>query len=96
MKADIPDGLYPGDYLVAVGQQLAEMHGGEYMAAPESEWLPVFRSFAIGCMMEMIRDDLTALGIEFDDVLLRAFAGLRRGGQGGRHHPGSAGLRRGL
>ncbi|WP_374254282.1 arginine--tRNA ligase [Xanthobacter sp.] len=65
-KADIPDGLYPGDYLVAVGQQLAEMHGGEYMAAPESEWLPVFRSFAIGCMMEMIRDDLTALGIEFD------------------------------
>ncbi|MFG1188575.1 arginine--tRNA ligase [Xanthobacter flavus] len=65
-KADIPDGLYPGDYLVAVGQQLAEMHGGEYIAAPESEWLPVFRSFAIGCMMEMIRDDLTALGIEFD------------------------------
>lgn len=64
--ADIPDGLYPGDYLIAVGQQLAEMHGGEYMAAPESEWLPVFRSFAIGCMMEMIRDDLTALGIEFD------------------------------
>ena len=65
-EAQIPDGLYPGDYLVPVGRELAAMHGGEYMAAPESEWLPVFRSFAIGCMMEMIRDDLTALGIEFD------------------------------
>jgi len=64
--ADIPDGLYPGDYLVPVGQELARMHGGEYMEAPEAEWLPIFRSFAIGAMMVMIRDDLAALGIEFD------------------------------
>ena len=64
--AEIPDGLYPGDYLVPVGRELAEMHGGEYMDAAESEWLPIFRSFAIGAMMVMIRDDLTALGIEFD------------------------------
>jgi len=64
--AQIPDGLYPGDYLVPVGQKLAEIHGPEYMGAAESEWLPIFRTFAIGQMMEMIRDDLTALGIEFD------------------------------
>ncbi|WP_454916414.1 arginine--tRNA ligase [Xanthobacter sediminis] len=66
-KVEIPDGLYPGDYLVPVGQELAEMHGGEYLAAPEGEWLPIFRSFAIGAMMNMIRDDLEALGIEFDE-----------------------------
>ncbi|MFG1375986.1 arginine--tRNA ligase [Xanthobacter autotrophicus] len=64
--ADIPDGLYPGDYLVPVGQELARMHGGEYMAAPESAWLPIFRSFAIGAMMVMIREDLAALGIAFE------------------------------
>ncbi|MBB6309149.1 arginine--tRNA ligase [Xanthobacter tagetidis] len=64
--AEIPDGLYPGDYLVPVGQLLAQMHGPAFMAAPESEWLPTFRSFAIGQMMEMIRADLIALGIEFD------------------------------
>ncbi|MEP9353363.1 arginine--tRNA ligase [Xanthobacter sp. KR7-65] len=64
--AEIPDGLYPGDYLVPVGKALAEMHGGEYLAAPEHEWLPIFRSFAIGAMMVMIREDLAALGIEFD------------------------------
>ncbi|MGU3494887.1 arginine--tRNA ligase [Xanthobacteraceae bacterium A53D] len=65
-KAEIPDGLYPGDYLVPVGQELAQIHGGAFLEAPESEWLPVFRSFAIGAMMVMIRDDLAALGISFD------------------------------
>ncbi|MEP9367148.1 arginine--tRNA ligase [Xanthobacter sp. VNH20] len=64
--AEIPDGLYPGDYLVPVGRELAEMHGGAFVEAPESEWLPMFRSFAIGAMMVMIREDLAALGIEFD------------------------------
>lgn len=64
--AEIPDGLYPGDYLVPVGQELAQMHGPAFLEAPESEWLPVFRSFAIGAMMVMIRDDLAALGISFD------------------------------
>ncbi len=65
-EAQIPEGLYPGDYLVPVGQELAQIHGGEYMGAAEAEWLPIFRSFAIGKMMEMIRADLLALGIEFD------------------------------
>ncbi|WP_029005850.1 arginine--tRNA ligase [Azorhizobium doebereinerae] len=64
--AEIPDGLYPGDYLVPVGKELAAIHGAEYLEAPESEWLPIFRSFAIGAMMVMIRDDLQALGISFD------------------------------
>ncbi|BAF88804.1 arginyl-tRNA synthetase [Azorhizobium caulinodans ORS 571] len=63
---EIPDGLYPGDYLVPVGKTLAEVHGSEYLESPESEWLPIFRTFAIGAMMEMIRDDLQALGISFD------------------------------
>jgi len=65
-KVEIPDGLYPGDYLVPVGQALAQEHGPAFLGAPESEWLPTFRSYAIGAMMNMIREDLTALGIEFD------------------------------
>ncbi|MEP9377639.1 arginine--tRNA ligase [Aquabacter sp. CN5-332] len=64
--AQIPEGLYPGDYLVPVGQELAQMHGGAFLESPESEWLQIFRSFSIGAMMVMIREDLSALGIEFD------------------------------
>ena len=62
----IPEGLYPGDYLVPVGQALAETHGRALLEKPESEWLPVVRETAIAKMMEMIRGDLSAIGIHHD------------------------------
>jgi arginyl-tRNA synthetase len=63
---EIPEGLYPGDYLVPVGQDLASRHGGRWLNAPEAEWLPVIRAAAIDAMMAMIREDLIKLGIQFD------------------------------
>ncbi|MFN3287904.1 MAG: arginine--tRNA ligase, partial [Sphingomonadaceae bacterium] len=62
----IPEGLYPGDYLVPVGQALATEFGERFRAAPESEWLPLFRRRAVDAMMARIRDDLAALGIAHD------------------------------
>lgn len=62
----IPEGLYPGDYLVPIGNALAERHGRSLLAAPEAEWLPVIRGFAVDAMMALIRDDLAALGIKLD------------------------------
>lgn len=59
----IPEGLYPGDYLVSVGETLAKAHGETLLAKPESEWLPLVRAAAIDGMMAMIRDDLAALGV---------------------------------
>jgi len=61
---EIPDGLYPGDYLVHVGHALAETQGDALLSAPEEEWLPIVRDVAISEMMELIREDLAALGIE--------------------------------
>lgn len=63
---EIPEGLYPGDYLVPVGQELARLHGDRYRAAPESEWLAAFRAHAVTAMMGMIREDLDALGVHHD------------------------------
>ncbi|GLT00886.1 arginine--tRNA ligase [Sphingobium jiangsuense] len=62
----IPEGLYPGDYLVPVGQKLAAEYGDKYVDAPESEWLALFRRTAVADMMEMIRADLALLGIHHD------------------------------
>jgi arginyl-tRNA synthetase len=62
----IPEGLYPGDYLVSVGQKLAKAHGKGLLAMPEAEWLPLVRAAAIDGMMAMIRDDLAALGVVHD------------------------------
>ncbi|AZI36766.1 arginine--tRNA ligase [Caenibius tardaugens NBRC 16725] len=63
---EIPEGLYPGDYLVPVGQALAQEFGDRYAAAPESEWLDLFRTRAVAAMMDMIRADLALLGIRHD------------------------------
>lgn len=63
---EIPEGLYPGDYLVPVGQALAAEHGDKYVGAPESEWLVLFRTTAVAAMMVMIRSDLALLGIHHD------------------------------
>ena len=62
----IPEGLYPGDYLVPVGQMLAAEFGPAYAKSDESEWLALFRSRAVAAMLEMIRADLALLGIHHD------------------------------
>jgi len=59
----IPEGLYPGDYLVPLGAELAAKYGPRYQTAPEAEWLATFRVEATDAMMAMIRDDLAALNI---------------------------------
>ncbi|NBC36808.1 arginine--tRNA ligase [Novosphingobium sp. FSY-8] len=63
---EIPEGLYPGDYLVPVGQALAAEFGDRYATAPESEWLALFRTRAVAAMMVMIKADLALLGIHHD------------------------------
>lgn len=63
---DIPEGLYPGDYLVPVGQALAAEFGDRYRDAQEGDWLVLFRVRAVAAMMVMIRADLALLGIHHD------------------------------
>ena len=62
----IPEGLYPGDYLVPVGKALAQQFGDQYAHADESEWLLPFRAAAVDEMMDLIKADLALLGIEHD------------------------------
>jgi len=63
---EIPEGLYPGDYLVPVGQMLAEAYGDRFVDAPEADWLAEFRTRTVAAMMDMIRADLALLGIRHD------------------------------
>ncbi len=63
---DIPAGLYPGEYLIAVGESLKQVHGTDLLGKGESEWLEDVKAFAIESMLAMIKDDLLALGIQHD------------------------------
>jgi arginyl-tRNA synthetase len=62
----IPEGLYPGEYLIPVGEQLAAEFGDQYAAAPESDWLALFQKKAVAAMLVMIKEDLALLGIRHD------------------------------
>lgn len=63
---EIPEGLYPGDYLVPVGQAIAERDGDKWRGMDEADWLSEFREFSVAAMMVLVRADLKSLGIEQD------------------------------
>jgi arginyl-tRNA synthetase len=63
---EIPEGLYPGEYLKPVGEKLAAEHGDKFVGRPEAEWLALFRKEAVASMLVMIRADLALLGIHHD------------------------------
>ncbi|MCA0203260.1 MAG: arginine--tRNA ligase [Proteobacteria bacterium] len=66
LSPEIAEGLYPGDYLIPVGEALKEKFGDRFLNAPEADWLPVIRDFSTEAMMAMIREDLAALGVRMD------------------------------
>ena len=57
------DWEYRGDYLKDVGTALARTHGDKFVDSAGSDWLPVFRAFAVDAMMEGIKADLADLNI---------------------------------
>jgi arginyl-tRNA synthetase len=63
---EIPSGLYPGDYLKPVGEQLADAYGRELLDMPSAEWLPKVKELTLKMMMELIRTDLANLGVKQD------------------------------
>ncbi|TIN42130.1 MAG: arginine--tRNA ligase [Mesorhizobium sp.] len=63
---EIPAGLYPGDYLVPVGQALASQFGRSLLQMPDEEALAIVKDRTIDAMMAMIREDLALLNVHHD------------------------------
>lgn len=63
---EVPEGLYPGEYMIPIGQALAEKYGDSLKDAPEAEWLETFRAAAVETLLQAIKHDLAALGIHQD------------------------------
>ncbi|MGV2124279.1 arginine--tRNA ligase [Agrobacterium vitis] len=63
---EIPAGLYPGDYLIPVGEALAQEYGVRLHNMPEEQWMEIVKDRAIDAMMVMIREDLAALNVHHD------------------------------
>jgi len=66
LSPEIAEGLYPGDYLVPVGEALKAEFGDAFLDQPEDVWLEAVREFATEAMMDLIRADLASLGVKMD------------------------------
>ncbi len=66
LEPQIAEGLYPGDYLVPIGEALKAKYGDSLIDQPESVWLQDLRLFSTESMMDMIRADLASLGVVMD------------------------------
>ncbi len=66
LEPEIREGLYPGDYLIPVGEALKAKYGDSLLDKGEQYWLAEIREFASDMMMQMIRDDLAALNVKMD------------------------------
>ena len=69
---DIPEGLYPGEYLKAVGAALREKHGEKLLTMPKEKQIDEARGLAIDCMMALIKQDLGDMGIQHDIFISEA------------------------
>lgn len=80
---EIPEGLYPGEYLIPVGEALAKKFGDQWKDKPENEWLYPVRAFATDAMMDLIREDLNTLDIQhdvfFSEMTLHKNGGIQKG-----------------
>ena len=63
---EIPEGLYPGEYLKDIGAAIARRDGARWIDRPQEEWLPAMRDFAIGALMAEIKADLGTLGVDIE------------------------------
>ena len=63
---EIPEGLYPGEYLKDVGAVIAKRDGARWIDRPEADWLPEMRAFAVSALMVEIKADLETLGVRMD------------------------------
>lgn len=66
LEPEIREGLYPGDYLIPVGEALKAKYGDSLLNKPEEVWLADVREFATAEMMAMIREDLALLNVKMD------------------------------
>lgn len=62
----LPEGCYPGEYLLPAAKELVELDGDKWLDKPETEWMDYFKAFAVSRMMVLIKESLAKINIVFD------------------------------
>jgi arginyl-tRNA synthetase len=67
-QIEITEGLYPGEYLLPVGQKIKEQFGDSLKNSSEAEYMPLIRDLVVDAMLKMIVADLADLGVKHDTL----------------------------
>lgn len=65
-EAPLPPDGYQGQYVVDLAHELRDAYGDSLQRIPEQEALDKVREWGLQRVLEIIRDDLSRLGVEFD------------------------------
>ena len=63
---EIPEGYYPGDYLISLGQSLANEFGETLKSMDEEKRIDILKGYSVLAMLDMIKLDLASLDIHHD------------------------------
>ena len=63
---EVPEGGYPGDYLIDIASQLRERDGDRWLRAPEAERRRALGTFGRDVIVEQQRADMERFGVRFD------------------------------
>ncbi len=66
-EAELPEGGYQGEYVTDVAREMAEQEGRRYLDLPTDEALGEIAPKGRQKMVDVIRDDLQHIGVEFDN-----------------------------
>jgi len=65
-EVDIPEGGYPGHYVVELAEELKAEHGEAFLRPPGEPWPPELHGVGVAKMLAVIRSDLAAIGVNYD------------------------------
>ena len=69
LNEDVPEGCYPGEYLVEYAKKLADEVGDKFVGLSENEFYSQLKTKVVDAMMDIIRSDVKLLGLEFDSFV---------------------------
>jgi arginyl-tRNA synthetase len=76
---DMPDDLYPGDYLIGVAEDLAQRVGDKWLPRDDDKWSDKFAALGVEEMLKLIKKDLALLDIRFRDQEFHSERALHQG-----------------
>ncbi len=96
-EVEIPAGGYPGEYMIRLAERLKEEKGDSLLAPPGEPHPPELHELGVARMMDVIKDDLTMVGVHYDHWFSERSLYLPAGrqGAGGTYEKAMAHLREG-